>query len=132
MEALPICVPPRAYLERVWNRDETRQLLRRYDEGCWIYELESECGIETRQIVLRLIRVVFGVRGVIDDESFAPRSGESYTREEQQLLRSRYAAGDPLPDIADAVGRSVLGAGWKLFSLRVPTIPAACHKRFSR
>ena len=39
---------------------------------CSIYELEAECGIETRQIVLRLIRVVFGVRGVIDDESSAP------------------------------------------------------------
>ncbi|WP_449373986.1 hypothetical protein [Arthrobacter psychrolactophilus] len=131
MEPMPICVPPRAQLERVWNRAETRQLLRRYAEGFSIYELESECGIETRQIVLRLIRVVFGVRGVLDDESSAPRSGEGYTREEQQILRSRYAAGDPIPDIAAAVGRSALGAGWKLFSLHVPTIPAACHKRFS-
>jgi hypothetical protein len=98
--------------------------------GCSIYDLEAECGIETRQIVIRLIRLMFGVQGYLDDENTAQMSGDAYTQEDQQLMRGMYLRGNSLPDIADALGRTMLGAGWKLLSMQLPVISAELRKEY--
>lgn len=97
-------------------------MLRLYDSGCSIYDLEAESGIEIRDVVIRLIRLMFGTKGTLDDESAAAKSGESYTREDQQLMRSMYVRGRSLPEIAQALGRTILGAGWMFLSLQRPVL----------
>lgn len=135
----PICVPPRdawevvvpdfppmdELQERQWFRPETAKVLRLYRDGCSIYDLEDECGIALRHIVVRLLRLIFAVEGCLDDEETAPRSGEAYTAEDQRIMRSMHRQGRAPADIAQAVGRTPLGAGWKMLSLRIPQIPPA-------
>ncbi|MDD0859378.1 hypothetical protein NHF46_19975 [Arthrobacter alpinus] len=140
----PICVPPREWLEidvpdfppaddlqeRGWAHAETSKVLRLYDAGYSIYDLEAESGIEIRHVVIQMIRLMFGAQGYLDDENTAPKSGEVYSREDQQLLRSMYLQGGSLSEIAQALGRTMLGAGWKLLSLQIPALSAELRKEY--
>lgn len=77
MESIPICVPPWEWLEvdvppdllpqdvqdlrdRRWTQAETAAVLCLYGSGCSIYDLEAKSGIEFRDVVVRLIRLMFG------------------------------------------------------------------------
>lgn len=111
--------------ERQWSRAETAQMLQLYWKGCSIYCLEEECGIALRQIVVRLLRLLFGAEGILDDEESAWRSGEAYSAGEQRLMRSMYKEGRALGEIAGAMGRTPLGVGWKMLSQNIPHIPPA-------
>lgn len=121
---MPDFPPADELRERTWTRVETATVLRLYDAGCSIYDLEAASGIELRHIVTRLVRLMFGARGCLDDENTAPLSGEAYSREDQQLLRGMFLQGSSLAVIAEALGRTRLGAGWKLLSLQIPTLSA--------
>lgn len=93
-------VPPLDELqERQWSRSETAQV--------------------------RLVRLMFGVEGILDDEEAAPRSGQAYSANEQRLMRSMYKQGRTLGEIAGAMGRTPLGVGWKMLSQNIPEIPPA-------
>lgn len=139
-----ICVPRREWLEiavpdfppaderreRTWTRAETANVIRLYDAGCSIYDLEDASGIELRHVVIRLVRLIFGAQGCIDDENTAPLSGEAYSREEQQLMRGMFLQGSSLAVIAEALGRTQLGVGWKLLSLQIPTLSAELREEY--
>jgi len=143
-EQYPVCMPPREWLvypveparptepeipEPLWTHAETADLLALYG-GMELDEIADFLGLETRDVVIRLLRVLFAAEGRLDDESLAPRSGESYSRDDLILLRSLYTDGQGLAMISDALGRSPLGAGWKLLSMGLPTIPDAVHREY--
>lgn len=107
----PICVPPREWRE--------------------IAVPDFPPADELRHIVTRLVRLMFGARGCLDDENTAPLSGEAYSREDQQLLRGMFLQGSSLAVIAEALGRTRLGAGWKLLSLQIPTLSAELQEEYA-
>ena len=130
-----ICVPPRHWLiqpgdpaaqadpgvpDRVWNETETQQLLELFREGQRPSEIGEVLSIAERDVVVRLLRILMNAQGRLDDESLAFRSGEAYSRDDQIRLRAMYADGCSLMEISQALGRSPLGAGWKLLSMGLP------------
>lgn len=116
--------------ERVWTHAETSKVLRLYSTGCSNYDLEAESGIEIRHVVIQMFRLMFGAQGYLDDENTASESGEGYSREDQQLLRSMYLQGRSLSEIAQVLDRTMLSAGWKLLSLQVPTLSAELREKY--
>lgn len=130
-----ICVPPRHWLippgdpdaqagpgapERVWNETETQQLLDLFREGQKLSEIGEVLKIDERDVVVRLLRILMNAHGILDDEVLAFRSGEAYSRDDQIRLRAMHADGCSLAEISQALGRSQLGAGWKLLSMGLP------------
>jgi hypothetical protein len=144
LDQIPVCVPPRKrpdvvvtvcpphrnLFEKEWTHAETARVLQAYDQGVSIYELEAICGIELEQIVTRLIRLIFGMQGDLGDESAAVNSGESYTAQDLVLMRDVYENGGSLAVIATTLGRTPLGAGWKMLALGIPTISTALRDEY--
>lgn len=116
--------------ERVWIHSETSKVLRLYSTGCSILDLEAASGIEVRHIMIQMIRLIFGAQGYLDDENTAPKSGEGYSRDDQELMRYMYLQGRSLSEIAQALGRTMLGAGWKLLSLQIPLLSAELRMEY--
>ena len=127
-----ICVPPRHCLiqpgdpgdrtdpgvpDRTWKAAETQHLLGLFREGKALSEIGAALDVEERDAVVQLLRILMNAQGNLDDEQLAFRSGEAYSREDQIRLRRMYADGRSLVDIAQELGRSQLGAGWKLLSM---------------
>ncbi|MGP9501504.1 hypothetical protein ACT3TS_04740 [Specibacter sp. AOP5-B1-6] len=117
--------------ERTWTRTETAKVVLLYDAGCSIYDLEEATRIELRHVVIRLVRLMFGAQGCLDDENTAPLSGEAYSREDQQLMRGMLRQGSSLAVIAEALGRTQLGVGWKRLSLQIPTLSAELREEYA-
>lgn len=130
-----ICVPPRHWLiqpgdptdqadpgppDRVWSETETQQLLDLFRAGQRLSEIGEALSVAERDVVVRLLRILMNTQGSLDDESLAFRAGEAYSRDDQIRLRAMYADGRSLTDISQALGRSQLGAGWKLLSMGLP------------
>lgn len=127
-----ICVPPRHCLiqpgdpndrtdpdvpDRTWKAAETLHLLDLFREGKALSEIGAVLDVGERDAVVQLLRILMNALGNLGDEQLASRSGEAYSREDQIRLRRMYADGCSLADIAQELGRSQLGAGWKLLSM---------------
>lgn len=144
VDQIPICVPPRErpdpvvtvcpprrdLWEKEWTHAETAGVLKAYDQGVSVYDLEASCGLELEQIVTRLIRVIFGVQGDLGDEGAAVNSGESYSAQDLEVMRDMYEDGGGLTVIATMLGRTPLGAGWKMLALGIPTISTALRDEY--
>ncbi|ALE07199.1 hypothetical protein AL755_19810 [Arthrobacter sp. ERGS1:01] len=144
---IPVCVPPRrprksqdvvvtvwpTYLdsfERDWTHAETVQVLELYDQGVDLYSLEEICGLEVEQIVTRLIRLIFGIQGSLGDENAVANSGKPYSPQGQEMLRTGWRNGESLDVLAARLGRTPLGAGWKMLALGIPAVSAELRSEY--
>lgn len=109
--------------ERCWTVDEQRILLDRYRDGATIPGLAVELSIDSKDVAARLVRLIFGVTGVIDNDDEAPNARKRYSAEEEAFLVDSCREGTPLGTMAATVGRSQLGVGWRLLSGHVPAVP---------
>jgi hypothetical protein len=80
--------------------------------------------IDQREVAIRLIRLLLSPSGNIADESGCPRHGKKYDTDEVLRIEDLHKGGLRLRSIANEVGRTQLGVGWKLLNLHVPSVPA--------
>lgn len=111
---------PYADQEMIWSDEDKALAGVLYREGLKVFSIARRLGIDQRQVAIHLTRVLFDFAGEIDDRSFAPRNGKTYTEEEVAMLKRHHGAGLPIGEIAAAMDRTVLGVGWRMIDLRMP------------
>lgn len=110
-------VDPWSKADRVWASDEDAALVAQYREVRKVRACALALQLDQRQVAIRLVTLLLGGEGRIDNDDEMPNSGKWYSREEVELISGQYRAGVPLRQIALAVGRSQLGVGWRLLDL---------------
>lgn len=109
---------PYADVERTWSRTEERRLIELLDEGVKIEQIAQQMRIDQRQVAIRLVRLVFGTTGDLDDELRAARHGTRYDKQEVAKIRAEFLSQRPLVEIAHSVDRTPLGVGWRIIDSR--------------
>ena len=109
---------PYADVERTWSRNEERQLIELLDEGVKIEQIGQRLRIDQRQVAIRLVRLVLGATGELDDHLRAARHGSRYDKQEIAKIRADLLSQRPLIEIAQSVDRTPLGVGWRIIDSR--------------
>ncbi|MGO4490472.1 hypothetical protein AB4Y86_00060 [Arthrobacter sp. 2YAF22_2] len=117
--------------ERVWAREEQARMLDLYEARQSVAAIAQAMRVDQRQVAIRLLRVLFDPVGDIDDATAAPRYGKNYSKSETEELLDVFHAGASILQIAGKVGRTQLGAAWKLFNLHVVQVPPGLRATLS-
>lgn len=103
--------------DKQWNADEDGELLTAYLASRNLAATADSLRVDQRQIALRLITLLLGPQGVIDDPS-APDHGKTYSAADSRAIIQAWRDGRKLPAIARDFQRDQLGIGWKLLDDR--------------
>lgn len=111
------------YGERAFTRAEDEALLRHYASGMKVFDIAGEMQVDAKQVASRLARLLLAADGRLDTDDDSPRARRRYEAWELERMHQAYGAGLPLRQIADDLGRSQLGVGWRMLDLRIPSVP---------
>lgn len=99
--------------DKQWNADEDTELLAAYLTSRNLAATAEKLRVDQKQVAVRLITLLLGPQGVIDDPS-APKHGKAYGAADSRAIIQAWRDGRKLPAIARDFQRDQLGIGWKL------------------
>lgn len=100
--------------ERAFTMTEDSQILTSYEAGFSLFNIAEEFGIDQRQIVIRLTRLLLDPKDAINDEDAATSNRARYLAGEKDQIEQEYLDGVTVDEIAARHGRTVLAIGWLL------------------
>jgi hypothetical protein len=111
--------------ERQWTLEEQRQLVSLYAAQDSVREIAMAMQQDQKQVAARLIRLLLDPMGRIDNDDEMPNARKRYSEDEVRRMREAYEAGLPLPVLAEELGRSQLGVGWRMLDHHIPLVRKA-------
>lgn len=107
--------------DKSWTADEDSELLTAYLASRNLAATAESIRVDQRQVALRLVSLLLGPHGVIDDP-LAPNHGKTYSAADSKAIIQAWRDGRKLPAIARDFQRDQLGIGWKLLDDRTKPV----------
>lgn len=108
--------------ERQWTPAEQRDLMSQYEDQQTVREIAIAMQLDQKQVAARLIRLLLDPKGRIDNDDEMTNARSRYSEQEEHRMREAYEAGLPLPALAQELGRSQLGVGWRMLDRHIPLV----------
>lgn len=104
-------------VDKQWSPEDDTALLAAYLSNRNIAATAESLRVDQRQVALRLVSLLLGPHGVIDDPS-ASNHGKTYSAADSRAIVQAWRDGRKLPAIARDFQRDQLGIGWRLLDDR--------------
>jgi hypothetical protein len=108
--------------ERQWTVEEQRQLVSLYAGQDSVREIAMAMQQDQKQVAARLIWLLLDPTGRIDNDDEMPNARKRYSEDDVSRMREAYEAGLPLPVLAQELGRSQLGVGWRMLDHHIALV----------
>ena len=119
------CIDP----EHLWDEPTTKELVMLYLDGMEIELLASHFQMTAHEIVAKLSELFFSLPDPIQDPS-ATNYKKPWHRAETTKLWRLYTVRNPIPKIAEKLGRDELGVCYKLLTEQIVILPRSLAEMY--
>lgn len=100
--------------ERKWTKAEAERLITLYRSGSNVATMATTLGVDSKDVVYKIARVVYGCTGELEEKSEAAKDGERWTKPDDARLQTYFRAGNSILRIAQRLERTQLAIVWRL------------------